>query len=399
MENKKGATIKLPLLLLALGHLTTDLSQGALPVLLPFLKEAFTLTYAQVGYIVLTQNITSSVIQPLFGYITDKISLPWLIPFGVLLSGLGMAITGYSPSYMALLFVVTITGLGIASFHPQGSKTVHFISTPATKGRDQGFFSVGGNLGGALGSLFMTILLSLHGSLSNTAFFIVPAVLLFPVLLHELPKLSLTLPQTKQDKQMKAEQKQPLNYGLLSILLFYIFVRSTIHTGLTTYIPLYYINYLAGDAIYASYLVSIFLLAGVAGTYLGGLLSDKYGRKNIILFSMIASFPLIAALPYTNGLLTIIVISLAGAVLISSFATTIVLAQEMMPGRVGMASGLTIGFSIGLGGFGTTIMGYVADHFGVPMVFTILSILPLVGLGFASFLPGKSAIKSLFAHN
>ncbi len=398
MIKPKELTIKFPLLLLAIGHMSTDLSQGALPVLLPFLKDAFQLTYAQVGYIVLTQNITSSVIQPFFGYLTDKISMPWLIPVGVLLAGLGMSITGYAPTYAVLLLIVTLTGLGVASFHPQASKTVHFISTAATKGRNQGFFSVGGNFGMALGSLFMTLLLSFKGSLSNTAFFLIPSVLLFPVLMISLPKLSLALPKQTQATTMKSEAKQPLNYGLLGILLFYIFIRSSIHTGLTTYIPLYYVNYLAGDAIYASYLVAIFLMAGVAGTYLGGLMSDKYGRKNIILFSMLTSFPLVSAIPYTTGFMTIVIVGCAGAVLISSFATTIVLAQEMMPGRVGMASGLTIGFSIGLGGFGATIMGYVADHFGVPMVFTILSVLPLVGLGFASLLPGKSVMRHILSH-
>ncbi len=397
MLEKSEFNIKLPLLLLAIGHMTTDLSQGALPVLLPFLKDAFQLTYAQVGFIVLTQNITSSVIQPLFGYLTDKLSLPWLIPVGVLLAGLGMSITGYAPTYTVLLLIVTITGLGVASFHPQASKTVHFLSTAAAKGRNQGFFSVGGNFGMALGSLFMTLLLSIKGSLSNTIFFLIPSVLLFPVLMICLPKLSLALPKPHQTTTTR-DEKQPLNYGLLGILLFYIFVRSSIQTGLTTYIPLYYVNYLAGDVIYASYLVAIFLMAGVAGTYLGGIMSDKYGRKNIILFSMIASFPLVSAIPYTTGFITIVIVGLSGAVLISSFATTIVLAQEMMPGRVGMASGLTIGFSIGLGGFGTTIMGYVADHFGIPMVFTILSALPLAGCGFAAFLPGKSAVRKILAH-
>lgn len=141
--NNKQPFIQLPLFLLATGHLTTDLNQGALPVLLPFLKNAFQLTYAQVGYIVLIQNLTSSVIQPLFGYLTDKISLAWLIPAGVLLASLGMAVTGYAPSYAVLLLIVIITGLGVASFHPQASKTVHFISSAAHKGRNQGFFSVG----------------------------------------------------------------------------------------------------------------------------------------------------------------------------------------------------------------------------------------------------------------
>jgi FSR family fosmidomycin resistance protein-like MFS transporter len=140
---------------------------------------------------------------------------------------------------------------------------------------------------------------------------------------------------------------------------------------------------------YASYLLAVFLLAGVIGTYTGAALSDRFGRKTVIMGSILATLPLISLFPYTTGFATLIVLALTGLALISSFATTVVLAQEMMPGYVGMASGLTIGFSIGLGGVGATILGYVADHFGVPSVFTVLALLPLVGVTLAWFLPGK----------
>lgn len=390
----KEPYISKPLALLTIGHLVTDLSQGALPVLLPFLQTAFSLTYTQIGIIVLMQNLTSSVIQPLFGILTDKISLPWLIPAGVLLSGFGMAITGYSPNYYMLLLTVVIGGIGVASFHPQGSKSAHHVSSATSRGKSMGIFSVGGNAGMAAGSVFMTFLISLPGALTNTLYFFIPAALLAVILFMNLHVISpFQAPAATATKSLEKTETQPLNYALLVALLAYVFIRSSIHTGLMTYLPVYYINHLSGSPMFASYLISAFLIAGVFGTFAGGVLSDRIGRKAVIWLSMALSFPLLILLPYTGGIVTIIVLALIGLILISSFATTVVLAQEMMPGYVGLASGLTIGFSIGLGGIGAAVLGLIADKFGVPSVFTTLSLLPVAGLICIHKLPGSVSEK------
>ncbi|MCX7780342.1 MAG: MFS transporter [Negativicutes bacterium] len=396
---KKEPYISKPLALLTLSHLVTDLSQGALPVLLPFLKTAYALNYTQIGVIMLVQNLTSSVIQPLFGLLTDKISLPWLIPASVLLSGIGLAVTGYSPNYAILLLTVIVGGLGVACFHPQASKSAHHVSSAATKGRSMGIFSVGGNAGMAIGSIFMTLLLSLPGTLANTLYFVLPAVALTIMLFLNLKAISPPEPAAATMIAAEAKDKPPaaINYGLLGALLTYIFIRSSIHTGLMTYIPVYYTHYLGGSPVFASYLISTFLLAGVAGTFCGGVLSDRIGRKAVIFLSTAASFPLLILLPFTSGISTLIVLGLTGLILIASFATTVVLAQEMMPGYVGMASGLTIGFSIGLGGVGAAILGWVADTFGIPSVFTVLSFLPLAALIFIRKLPGELKKERLCA--
>lgn len=379
-----------PLALLTFGHLITDFGQGALPVLLPFLKTAFNLTYTQIGVVVLVQNLTSSVIQPIFGYLTDRMSLPWLIPVSVLLAGIGLGITGIMKSYHTLLAAVVLGGLGIACFHPQASKSAHLVSSAAAKGRSMGLFSVGGNLGLAVGSIGMSFVLNLPGVLTNTMYFILPGLIMALLLYRNLAVISPAEPSPKAAAaKAEAADSHSLNYGLLAIILGFVFVRSSIHTGLTTYIPMYYIDYLSGSPVYASYLLAVFLLAGVVGTYTGAALSDRFGRKTVIMGSILATLPLISLFQYTTGIATLIVLALTGLALISSFATTVVLAQEMMPGYVGMASGLTIGFSIGLGGVGVTILGYVADHFGIPSVFTVLSVLPLAGLALAWFLPGK----------
>jgi len=365
----------------------TDLAAGALPVILPFLKTTLDLNYTQIGIIVLTQNVTSSVIQPIFGYITDKKSLPWLIPLGVLLAGIGLGITGFMPSYFTLLLAVILGGMGIAGFHPQGAKSAHFISAPETKGRSMGIFSVGGNLGMAVGAAFMMILLTQPGGLQNTIYFMIPGFIASFLLWRNLSSVS---PQSFKPKVgAVVSEKKAIPYMALFILLVFIFLRSTVHTGLMTYIPMYYIHYLGGNPVFAGYLVSVFLLGGVIGTFSGATMSDWWGRKTVIFVSMIIVVPLIALFPYTSGFVTIVLLGITGLVLISSFATTLVLAQEMMIGYEGMASGLTIGFTIGLGGLGVTILGYIADHQGIPAIFQIMTLLPIAGALFAYYLPGR----------
>ncbi|MDR7866735.1 MAG: MFS transporter [Sporomusaceae bacterium] len=381
----KETVLTLPLILLAISHAVTDLSQGALPVLLPFLKNAFDLTYAQVGMIVLAQNITSSVIQPAFGYVADRLSLPWLIPAGVLLSGIGIAVTGLVGSYAALLAIVIVTGMGVAAFHPQGSKSAHFVSASSRRGQSMAVFSVGGNLGMALGTIFMGLLLTLPGAMVNTPWFLLPAGITAALVWLNLPRLS-PPPQTAAGQKSRAKAQLPV--FLLTVLLAFILVRTTIQAGLTTFIPLYYVNYLGGSAVYAGYLLSAFLMAGVVGTFVGGTLSDRFGRKTLIVGSMLISWPLLALFQFTTGLMTVVLVAAVGFTLIASFSPLLVLAQEIMPGYEAMAAGLTIGFSIGLGGIGVTVLGYVADHFGIPSVFTVISVLPAGTIGLALLLPG-----------
>ena len=387
MPNFKTSWLPQPLLLLSLSHMVTDLSQGALPVLLPALKTSLDLSYTQIGVIVLVQNLTSSIIQPLFGMITDKVSLPWLLPISIFLSGLGLAITGLMPTYTALLLSVIIGGLGVAGFHPQASKSVHFVSSDQLRGRSMGLFSVGGNLGMAVGASFMMLLTTLPGGLHNSVWFVIPASITALLIWRHLGKVS---PQSFHHAgKTDAAKPKAIRLAPLLLLLTFIFFRSTLHAGLSTYIPIYYVNYLNGSPVYAGYLLSLFLVGGVLGTFVGAMLSDKFGRKAILTFSMVIVLPMVAAIPLTSGFMTMVLLVFTGFALISSFATTLVLSQEMMPGYEGMASGLTIGLTIGLGGVGVTGLGYIADLYGVPAVFTIMPVFPLIGFFLSLLLPGR----------
>jgi FSR family fosmidomycin resistance protein-like MFS transporter len=371
----------------AISHAFNDLSVGALPILLPFFKTAFNLSYAEVGVIVLIQNFTSSTIQPVFGFLADRLSRPWFIPVGLLLAGLGTAATGLAPTYMALLWIVIITGLGTAAFHPQAAKTVHTVSDLTNRGHNMAIYSVGGNLGQASGSLFMMALLSLPGAMNNTIYFCLPAIVLFALLWYNLSR---PIGQSQHEPAVRKKTAQrPLPYALLSILLAYIFFRSSIAAGLTAYIPLYYAGYLGGSPMFASYLLSGYLLSGVPGTYIGGILGDRVGRKTVIMGSMLLTLPLLTLLKYTTGIFTFPLLVIIGLVYISSFSSTIVLAQEMMPGYEALAASLTLGFSVGLGGLAVTFLGFVADCFGLPSVFTVIALVPIAALAVAFFLPGR----------
>lgn len=361
---------------LAIGHLVTDMQAGALPIVLPHLKELFSLSYAQMATIVLTQNITSSVIQPVFGYITDKRSLPALLPYCAALAGAGFAAVGWVSSYALLLLTVIIIGVSSASYHPQASKTVNFLSDENSKAQNMGLFSLGGNAGMAAGSMMMTFLIGMSGGLHNTMYFVLPGILVFCFMMHYMPEYKrVNLEHSLKRAAAKAKgNAEKLSYFGLVMVLFFIFMRSTIHTGISTYLPLFFIKFRDAEPVFASLLVTVFLLGGVAGTYIGAVLSDKLGARAIIIGSMVLSIPPIWALDKVSTEFTIVTaVALAGFFIIGSNATTIVLAQTMLPNNVGMAAGFTIGFSVGLGGLGVTILGVMADNYGLPFVIQLLT--------------------------
>lgn len=391
-----GKKAFLPVLGLVLGHLVTDLQGGALPIVLPHLKEIFALSYSQLAAIVLTQNITSSVIQPLFGYLTDKKSLPQLLPYCAALAGAGFAAVGWVSSYEFLLLAVIFIGIASATYHPQASKTVNFLSTKAAKAKNMGLFSLGGNAGMAFGSLGMAFLISLPGGLHNTIYFLLPGLLVFGLMLKCMPAY-IQVNQAYNNRRQAAEVKHTDNnipyLGLLFLLLF-IFLRSTIHTGLSTYLPLFFMKFRSCDSSFASMLVSGFLLGGVAGTYIGAVLSDRLGARKIILGSIVCSIPAIwlinlAASPVT----ALAAVIMAGFAIIGSFATTIILAQSLLPNNVGMAAGLTIGFSVGMGGFGVTLLGILADNWGLPLVMQLIAWLPVAAAIIAVWIPIPAELR------
>ena len=385
--NKK---LYLPILALALGHLVTDLQAGALPIVLPQLKEMFSLNYSQLAAIVLLQNIMSSVIQPAFGYLTDKRSLPRLLPVCAAMAGAGFAFVGWVPSYKFLLAAVVFISLASATYHPQASKTVNFLSNDNNRAQNMGIFSIGGNAGMAVGSILMTFLLGLSGGIHNTVYFVIPGLLVFGLMSKCMPDYQRVNVEhaSMQAKKHADGTAEKISYFSLFLILFYIFMRSSIHSGISTYLPLFFMKFRGFEPVFASSLVSGFLLGGVAGTYVGSVLSDKLGARKILLGSITLSIPAIYAITIAaTPWMAMAAVVTAGFCIIGSFATTIILAQCMMPNNVGMASGLTIGFSVGLGGFGVTILGFLADNYGLPFVMQLLVWLPIIAAAVATRIP------------
>jgi FSR family fosmidomycin resistance protein-like MFS transporter len=371
------------LLLLSAGHMVVDIYQGALPTVLPFLKDRLGLSYTMAGVILIMANLTSSIIQPLFGFLSDKKEKGFLLPLGTFLAGTGFALLATTSSFAMILLLVTISGLGIASYHPEGFKTASFFTGPR-KATGMSVFSVGGNTGMAFGPILALSIINYRG-FDSLPVIAVPA-LAFTATILVLRK-QVALPEGAGAAVRAAAGKTVDHaYRWLTLLISVIVMRTWTQIGFISYISFYYINYLKGDPVFAGKLVSLFLLGGAAGTLLGAPLADRWGHRFWLRFTMLASgciFPLIF---FVEGWLLFVTVTVMGMILISTFSVTVVIGQRLLPRNLGVASGLIVGFAIGTGGIGVTLLGVVADHFGVPAALKTIGILPFVGFLLAMFL-------------
>ena len=359
--------------IIVFAHGVTDLSAGALFVALPYFKMKFALSYAEVGAIALMQNLTSSVSQPLFGYFSDRSPRPWLMPAGCLISGVAMLASLLTSHYYLVLLFTAITGFGVAAFHPEAAKTVNFLSGKA-QGQGVSLFAVGGNAGFALGSILLAALL-FGGISAKILLYFLPFIVVGVPLIWLT--LSLPTPEVKYAGNL-GSLKGAVSWPLVA-LLGMVLTRSTVASGISTFMPLYYISYLQGSEIYANSLLTVYLATGAAGTLLGGVMSDRYGSKRVMIYSVLPISVLLYIFPSAGDVGAFIVLALASILLSATFTSSLVLAQRMMPHNIGMASGLTIGLSVGLGAMGVMALGKGADIWGLPIVFDILACLPVIG--------------------
>ena len=368
---------KKALAVLSAGHLVTDVNQGALPALLPFFKAALNLSYTMSGTILLAANLTSSIIQPVFGHLSDKRPVGWLLPLAPFIACLGLSLTGTISSYPFMILSVILCGIGVASFHPEGFKTAYFF-TGEKRATGMAIFSVGGNMGLAIGPM-VAITLVTHFGLRGTLGMIMPGILIAALLLLNMSMLN--APVASAHKESSMGPRTPLSKKQKKAFLLLIAIatiRSWAQFGLASYIPFYYIDYLKGNPLYAGKLVSTFLLAGALGTLVGAPLSDRWGHKRFLSITLIVSFPLLLLFYYSSGPMSFVLLGIAGMVLISSFALTTVMAQTILPQHLGIASGMMVGFSISAGGIGVTLLGSIADTWGVPMAVKSVFVLPLI---------------------
>ena len=367
------------LLILSLGHMVVDIYQGALPATLPFLKEKLSLSYTMTGVILMMANFTSSVLQPLFGFYSDRKTKAVLLPIGLLAAGIGFSLLSIPTNYFIVLFFVVISGLGVAAYHPEGYKTAHFF-TGEKSVTGMSIFSVGGNLGFSLGPLFAIYIIQYLGY-SSLPLIVVPSLLYTAIILYY--RKTIAIPRIAHAEQQEIAPKTPVSvYISLFLVIAIVVMRSWTQMGLLTYIPFYYINHLKGDPLFAGNLIFVYLLCGAAGTLIGAPFADRWGHKFFLRLSMFLAtitLPLIFVPFVQKTYLIFIVLGIQGMLLISTFSVTIVMAQKLLPNKLGVASGLMVGFAIGTGGIGVTLLGLVADNFGVPVALESIMILPLVG--------------------
>ena len=395
------------LAVLSFGHLATDLSQGAIPALLPVFKTQFHLSYAGVGFVVLMANISSSVIQPAFGLLSDRLRLNWLMPLGALLAGVGMTMAVFTPHYTAMVVWVLISGLGVAAFHPEGYR---FAGLAAGERRATGmsYFSAGGNIGYGLGPAAATLAISLagmRGMFYLLAFSIPAAILLWGVVdpkqrerlevewagpAAPSPADGTAGPVTRRD----APRTGGRPVGILVLLIAFVVLRSWVSVGTASFIPLFFTGIRHLDPWYGGTLVSLFLGAGAAGTLVGGIAADRFGHRTMLIVSMAILPPLLLMITRTSGIVTMLAATIAGMAAVSTFAVVMVMAQDLMPERIGMISGLIIGFAVGMGGIGVTVLGATADRWGLQTAMDITALLPAAALTIALALPAGRWIRA-----
>jgi MFS transporter, FSR family, fosmidomycin resistance protein len=370
--------------LLALGHMVIDINQGSLPVILPFIKDALDLSFAATGMIVLTANIASSLIQPLFGYFADQTARRWLLPLSVLLSSVGLAFTGLAPSYGAVLALVMITGFGVAAYHPEGYRTATAVAG-ARKATGVSIFSTGGNIGIALGPPLLTALLTGFGLVGSLGM-LIPGLLTAILLTAVLPGLSAPPPAVAAARASAAGARPMV--GAMSLLILMVAIRSWTQLGFTTFMPFYWKDVLHGDPRLVGTLLAVFLGAGVVGTLAAGPVADRVGVRRYVVSVFLLAAPIaVGFLFVSGGPLVFVMLALLGFVLVSTFTVSVVLGQAYLPRNPGMASGLIVGFAIGAGGLGATVLGWVADHWGLTAALAISASMPLAGFVVALFLP------------
>ncbi len=373
--------------IISLGHLSCDINGGALPTLLPYLAAMHNFDYQTAGGLMFAYSVASSIVQPVFGLLSDKVRTPVFVPLGVLLAGLGIGLCGLLDSYAAIFAALVLSGIGGALFHPEGARYANRVSA-GRQGTGLSIFSVGGNSGFVAGPLLVTAatkLFGLHGTLVFALLSLIMAALLFRLLVCDMP------PAPQRPGQTAAAQGSN-NWRAFSILTLVIMSRSILFLGLNSYIPLYWTDVFQVGKADAGLVLTFFCAVGVTSNVLGGMLADKIGYSRVIRLAYAVCLPALLLFPRMDSAwLAALLLAPLAVGLFSPFSAMVVLGQKYLARNVGLASGVTLGLALSVGGIAAPLLGFVADHHGgLPTAMQCLAPVALVG-GLAACLLRDSA--------
>lgn len=374
------------LLMLGMSHLLNDMMQSLLPSIYPLLQQNFTLDFGQVGLITLTFQITASMLQPLVGIYTDKHPMPYSLPIGMTFTLAGLLLLSHAPNFHVVLLAAAMVGSGSSVFHPESARVARMASG-GRHGLAQSMFQVGGNIGSAIGPLLAAFIVMPRGQ-ASVAWFAIAALTAIALLTkvggwyrahvpaHRAPRISL-------GEDALPRRKVMLTMLILGLLIFskYFYLAS-----LSSYYTFYLMHKFHQSIQSAQVYLFIFLAAVAVGTIAGGPIGDRIGRKLVIWASILGVLPFTLLLPHANLFWTMILTIPIGMILASAFPAIIVYAQELVPGRTGVISGIFYGLAFGMGGLGAALLGELADHIGIEAVYGICAYMPAIGL-LAWFLP------------
>jgi MFS transporter, FSR family, fosmidomycin resistance protein len=369
-------------------HLINDLSTSLLLAIYPLLKSGFDLSFGQIGILTLVFQGTASLLQPAIGLYTDRRPQPYALPFGMAATALGLAVLAFAPNYAVLLLGCVFLGIGSSIFHPESSRMARLASGGA-HGFAQSLFQVGGNFGNSLAPLAAAVLVLPYGR-HSVAWFAVLAVAGIAILAHvgqTFGRSSLTRPRARTSSVPHPAALPPGTVRrAMAVLVALIFSKYFYLTSITSYYIFYLIHHFGLTAENAQLCLFAFLASAAAGTFIGGPIGDRVGRKLVIWCSILGVVPFTIALPYVGLAATVVLSIIIGLIISSAFSAIVVYAQELIPGRVGMVSGLFFGLGFGMAGLGAAALGWLIDLTSIDFVYRVCSFLPLIG-ALTAFLP------------
>lgn len=377
------------LLAISFSHLLNDTIQSLIPSIYPMVKDNYDLNFTQIGIITLTFQLAASLLQPFVGFYTDKRPQPFSLAAGMAVSLSGLIILSFAHHYYVVLIAVGLIGIGSSIFHPEASK-VAYMASGGKRGLAQSIFQVGGNTGSAIGPLLAAIIIVPHGQ-QNILWFSLLALLAIIVLYTVGKWYNGNMHLVRPKKSITGVQKLPRSKVAVAvgILLVLIFSKYFYLACMSSYYTFFLIDKFHLPVQSSQVHLFIFLAAVAAGTLMGGPIGDRFGYKYVIWFSILGAAPFTLLLPHVSLLWVTVLSVFIGFILASAFSAILVYAQELIPGKIGMISGLFFGFAFGMGGIGSALLGVLADHTSVQYMFKICAYLPLIGL-LAWFLPNKA---------